>query len=232
MVIYPPVAVKRTCMLFLTCTIWNARRRDSNLYFSPSRGHEPLARTHTDAGKTHSCPQTIWSSGNGICLRNKRACWIWMYRHVSDVIGLKTNLPHTGHHTRANREQGFPQLLQMEESNHAKSHKRDVFPQRDTLKGRTCGGCYSYMCMCVRIDPGHVHRIRLSWEICSKLDFKQYWACLMRWRSGVQVCSRKKGRRMVLPAWAILTHRIILQRSQFSVEMSSSGPLWWGKWEW
>lgn len=128
-------------------------------------------------GKTHSCRQTIRSSGNGIWLRNKWACWIWMYRHVSDVIRLKTNLPHTGHHTRANREQGFPQLVQMKESNHAKSHKRDVFPQWDTLKGRTHEGCYSYMCMCVRIDPGHVHGIRLSWEICSKLDFKQNWAC-------------------------------------------------------
>lgn len=54
-----------------------------------------------------------------------------MYRHVSDVIRLKTNLLHTGHHTSANTEQGFPWLVQMKESNHLITH--NLFPLSPNL---------------------------------------------------------------------------------------------------
>lgn len=56
------------------------------------------------------------------------ACWIWMYCHVFDIICLKTNFLHTGHHTSANREAGFPWLQQMKESNQPNSHKKSRFP--------------------------------------------------------------------------------------------------------
>lgn len=160
------------------------------------------------------------------------ACWIWMYRHVPDVICRKTNLLHTDHRTSANRERGFPWLAQMKECNHLKTHKTSSSPSGALWgDGPVQARLLFILRVCLCIDLAHVHGIWPSWEICSKLDFKQTWVCLMRCWSGVQVCGYKTGRQNSLPAWPILTCGIILLRSQFSVEMSSSGPLWCGKWE-
>lgn len=140
------------------------------------------------------------------------ACWIWMYCHVFDIICLKTNFLHTGHHTSANREAGFPWLQQMKESNQPNSHKKSRFPFWGPLR-RKSTAVIPTVHTCVCIDHANVRGIQASWEISSKLDFKQTWPCLMRCWSGVQICSHRMGQRKGLPAWPILTRRIILLRS-------------------
>lgn len=146
---------------------------------------------------------------------------------VSKPILLRTRL------SCANRELGFPRPVQMKESNHLKTHKRAVFPLGLAEEMDLCNMVVIHtepMCAC--IDLRHVHSFQLSWEICSKLDFKQAWVCLMRCWSEVQVWSHKTGCRSSLPAWEISMHTTILSRSRSGADMNSSGALWCGKWEW
>lgn len=53
------------------------------------------------------------------------------------------------------------------------------------------------LCTCTRIDLSNIHWVCPSWEIFSKLDFKETWGRLMRCSSELQVCSRTSGREMV-----------------------------------
>lgn len=83
----------------------------------------------------------------------KRAYWIRMYCHVFLVICRKINLVRSDHQGSANREQVLPCQLQMKESNHLNSHKKNNFlllPSEDT---QLCA------CVCILtpkcpLDPG------------------------------------------------------------------------------
>lgn len=71
-------------------------------------------------------------------------------------------------------------------------------------------------------DPIHVHRSRASWEICTKLDFKQTWVRLMRCWSGGQVCGQKTSWPNSL--FLVLTHP---GWWQLKAEMTNFSSVWW-----
>lgn len=123
-------------------------------------------------------------------------CYIWMYRHASYLRSASNPICFTLTIRQTQTEHGFPWLVQIKGSNHLKTHKKSHFPC-GALRGDgpVQAQLLFTVCVCVGvcIDLAHVHGIQLSWEICSKLNFKQTWVYLMRCWSGVQVCSQKTG---------------------------------------
>lgn len=110
------------------------------------------------------------------------------------------------------RAGNFRRPGKMKKSNHLKTHKTQVSvvgPSEETHLA--LHGCYSQwvqlrVCVCVHACLRACAECVLtlvmstvfgpSWEICSKLDFKQTWVCLMRCWSEVQVWSHKgKGKK-------------------------------------
>lgn len=145
----------------------------------------------------------------------------------------------------------FQPASKMKESNHLKTHKTQVSvvgPCEETHLALQ--GCYSqraqlpasvYVCMCgVRACEKCVLTLVMStvfgpsWEICSKLNFKQTWVCLMRCWSEVQVWSHKgkgiKEAGEALPAETRSTHGTVSSQVWGAVERFRS-PVDAGKWE-